>query len=215
MTHIEKYISEAWYINLDDRTDRKEHMEKEISKYGLENFVKRYSAIKAIEKTPQNCVKASGTSHRNLIQYAKDNNLNNILILEDDVFFKEENYQFLEKSLNSLFKIKDWDIYYISANIFDPTLKLIDENLLKIDGCYCVHAYIVNSKCFDRMLEYNPETDPPIDAWITQKMFNKYAGYPLICSQIDSISDNVGGLIGYDEIFTNVYNRQCKKFYES
>lgn len=211
MNILEKYVNEAWYINLDDRPDRKEHMDKELSKYGLENFVKRYSAIKAQDRTPQNCVKASGTSHRNLIQYAKDNNLNNILILEDDVFFKDENYHLLEKSLESLFKRDDWDIYYISANIFDNPLNLIDENLLKIHGCYCVHAYIIPSRSYDKFLMYNPDIDPPIDAWITQKPFVKMGGYPLMISQIDSVSDNVGGFIGYDQIFEGVYSRPINK----
>ena len=211
MNFLEKYVDEAWYINLDNRPDRKEHMDKEMSKYGLENFVQRYSAIKAVERTPQNCVKASGTSHRNLIQYAKDKNLDNILILEDDVFFKDDNFQFLEKSLESLFKRNDWDIYYISANIFDNPLNLIDENLLRIHGCYCVHAYIIPSRTYNKMLIYNPEIDPPIDAWITQQPFSKLGGHPLIISQIDSVSDNIGGFIGYDEIFTNVYLRPINK----
>lgn len=208
MSFLEKYVSEAWYINLDDRPDRKDHMEKELSKYGLENFVKRYSAIKAIERTPQNCVKASGTSHRNLIQYAKDKNLDNILILEDDVFFKDDKFPLLEKSLESLFKRDDWDIYYISANIFDNPLRIIDDNLLSIGGCYCVHAYIIPSRAYDKMLQYDPETHPPIDAWMTMQPFKKYGGYPLMISQIDSVSDNVGGFIGYDQIFENVYSRQ-------
>lgn len=206
---IQKHVSEAWYINLDERTDRQEHMTKELSKYNLQNFVQRYSAVKATEKTPEKCMKASGTSHRNLIQYAKDKNLDNIFILEDDVFFKEHTEEFLEKSLTSLFKRDDWDIYYVSANIFDNPLNMIDENLLRIHGCYCVHAYIVHSRAYDRLLQYDPETHPPIDAYITQNPFSKMGGYPLIASQIDSVSDNIGGFIGYDKIFTNVYNRPC------
>lgn len=213
MNFLQKYVSEAWYINLDSRPDRKEHIDREMSKYGLENFAQRYSAIKAIEKTPQSCVKASGTSHRNLIKYAKDKNLDNILILEDDIFFQEANFKFLEKSLESLFKREDWDIYYISANIFDNPLNLIDENLIRIHGCYCVHSYIIPKRAYDKMLKYNPETDDPIDAWITQQPFSKMGGYPLMISQIDSISDNVGGFIGYDEIFKSVYSRPLAKHY--
>lgn len=207
MEFIKNYVSEAWYINLDDRFDRKEHMDNELSKHNLENFVQRYSAIKAVDKTPQNCVIASGTSHKNLIQYAKDKNLDNILILEDDIFFKEDISDFLEKSLENLFKRSDWDIYYISANIFDNPLQIIDENLIRIHGCYCVHAYIIPSRSYDKFLQYDPEKDPPIDAWITHQQFNKLGGYPLMISQIDSVSDNVGGFIGYDTIFTNVYSR--------
>lgn len=207
---IQEFFKDAFYINLDDRVDRQNHMTNELSKYELDKFVKRYSAIKAENKTPQNCVIASGTSHRNLIQYAYENNLDNILIFEDDVFLKEGSLELIEKSLDSLSKIDNWDLYYLSANIFDNPLNLIDDNLMIIHGCYCVHAYAVNKRAYERVLKYNPNTDVPIDAWLTQNNFIKYGGYPLLVSQIDSVSDNVGGFIGYDNIFTNVYKREVK-----
>lgn len=210
---INEFFKEAFYINLDDRTDRYIHMNNELSKHGLGDFVRRYSAITAQVKTPQSCVIASGTSHRNLIQYAKDNKLENILIFEDDIFFKDGGMEILEKSLDNLNKKNDWDIYYFSANIFDNPLNMVDDNLLIHHGCYCVHAYGVHERAYDKLLDYNPHVDPPIDAYITQKPFRKYGGYPFIISQIDSVSDNVGGFIGYDEIFTNVYNRPVVKHY--
>jgi GR25 family glycosyltransferase involved in LPS biosynthesis len=210
---IQEFFKEAFYINLDDRTDRLTHMNNELSKHGLHDFVKRYSAVSVEVKTSQECMIASGTSHRNLIQYAKDNNLENILILEDDVFFKEGGMEILEKSLDSLNKKNDWDIYYFSANIFDNPLNMVDDNLLIHHGCYCVHAYGVHKRAYDRLLEYNPRVDPPIDSFITQKPFRKYGGYPFIASQIDSVSDNIGGFIGYDEIFTKVYDRPVVKHY--
>lgn len=209
---IQEFFKEAFYINLDDRIDRQEHMTKELSKHNLNNFVKRYSAIKAVEKNPKNCVIASGTSHRNIIQYAKDNNLENILIFEDDVFFKDNGIEIIEKSLDSLSKI-EWDVYYFSANIFDNPLNLIDENFLIVHGCYCVHAYAVHNKAYDRLLKYNPETDVPIDAYITTNSFKKYAAYPLAVSQYDSVSDNIGGFIGYDKIFEKVYERPFNRIF--
>jgi GR25 family glycosyltransferase involved in LPS biosynthesis len=207
---LEDFFKDAFYINLDDRLDRKEHMDKELAKQGLSNFIKRYSAIKAEVKSPENCVRASGTSHRNLIQYAKDNNLENILIVEDDIFFKEGGLYIIEASLCNLQKIPNWDIYYMSANIFDNPLTLVDKHLLKVSGCYCVHAYGVNNRAYDRLLQYDPMTCPPIDAYITQNRFEKYAAFPLAVSQYDSVSDNIGGFIGYDKIFTDVYNRPIR-----
>lgn len=209
---IESFFEEAFYINVDERLDRQQHMTAELSKHGLEGFVKRYSAIKPEVKTPQTCVIASGESHRNIIQYAKDKDLNNILIFEDDVFFKPGGMTIIEESLESLSKV-DWDVYYFSSNIFDNPLKLVGENLLRVDGCYCVHAYAVNKKAYDRLLKYNPHTDVPVDAYITSSPFNKYAGYPLAVSQYDSVSDNVGGFIGYDSIFEDVYSRPAVKMY--
>jgi GR25 family glycosyltransferase involved in LPS biosynthesis len=207
---LNEFFKEAFYINLEDRLDRKEHMDKELSKQGLYDFIKRYNAVKAEVKSPENCVRASGTSHRNLIQYAKDNNLENILIVEDDIFFKEEGLYIIERSLQNLQKIPNWDIYYMSANIFDNPLTLVDKHLLKISGCYCVHAYGVHQRAYDRLLQYDPMTCPPIDAYITLNRFEKYAAFPLAVSQYDSVSDNIGGFIGYDKIFTDVYSRPLR-----
>jgi GR25 family glycosyltransferase involved in LPS biosynthesis len=204
MTFLENYFPEAWYINLDDRTDRKEHMDRELAKYNMETFVQRYSAIKAEQGK---CVIASGTSHRNLIHMAKDRGLESILILEDDIFFKDGTINMLEQSLNSLAKRNDWDIYYMNANIFDNPINLIDENLMVIHGCYCVHAYAVHSRAYDKVLQYNPQVDLPIDAWLTIQPLTKLGGYPLMVSQIDSVSDNAGKFIGYDQIFTEAYSR--------
>ena len=210
MIKVQDFFKEAFYINLDDRLDRKEHMDKELDKYGLTDFIKRYSAVKAEVKSPENCVRASGTSHRNLIQYAKDNNLENILIVEDDIFFKHGGLQIVEASLGNLKKIDNWDVYYMSANIFDNPLTLVDKHLLKISGCYCVHAYGVHNRAYDKLLQYDPQKDVPIDAYITTHNFTKYAAFPLAVSQYDSVSDNIGGFIGYDKIFTEVYKRPVR-----
>lgn len=208
---IQKFFKEAYYINLDDRTDRQEHMSRELKKYNLQDFVKRYSAIKAKVRSPEQCVKASGSSHRNIIQQAKDRNLDNILIFEDDIFFKPDGIKNIELALKSLQK-RNWDIFYFSCNIFDKNLKLVDTNLLLVDGCYCVHAYAINKQAYDKVLKYNPETDPPIDAYLTVNPFEKYSAYPLTVSQYDSISDNVGGNINYDSIFEEVYRRPISPY---
>lgn len=206
---IQEFFKEAYYINLDDRPDRVEHTTQELGKYGLTDFIKRYSAVKAVEKNPKNCMIASGTSHRNLIEHAKNNNLENILIFEDDVFFKPGGVEIIEKALDSL-KKQDWDIFYFSANLFDDPLNLIDENLLFVHGCYCIHAYGVNQKAYDRLLEYDPNVHDPFDAFITQRPFRKFAAHPLAVSQYDSVSDNIGGFISYDKIFENVYSRTVR-----
>jgi GR25 family glycosyltransferase involved in LPS biosynthesis len=204
---LKKNISEAWYINLENRKDRKYHMDEELEKYGLLNFVNRYEAVKSDSNDPRESIRASGTSHRNLIEYARDKNLDNILILEDDICFNENSFNFLKISLTNLQKRNDWDIYYITANIFDNPLKMIDDNLLKIDGCYCVHAYIVSNRAYTKILKYNPNNYEAIDLWLNFQPLIKLGGYPLIVSQIDGFSDNIGGYIRYDKIFYDVYSR--------
>lgn len=203
---ITDFFADAYYINVDDRVDRREKIENELKKYNLFDFVKRFNAFKPDIKTPENCVRSSGASHREIIRIAKNQNLKNILILEDDVFFKDNGINIIESSLDTLSEI-DWEIYYMSANIFDNPLQLISNNLIKIDGCYCIHAYAVNNTVFDKILLYDPYKDIPFDAYITINQYKKYGTYPLSCSQYDGVSDNVGGYMSYDSIFENVYSR--------
>lgn len=205
---IYDFFSEAYYINVDTRTDRKEKIEEELLKNNLHHFVKRFDAIKPQIKNPENCVRASGHSHKNIIEIAKNKLLKNILILEDDIFFKDKGLDILESSIDSLSKIPDWEVYYFSANIFDDPLRLVSKNLMKIDGCYCIHAYAVNNIAFDKLLKYDPYKDIPFDAYITSNNYKKYGAYPLCCSQYDGVSDNVGGYVSYDTIFENVYSRK-------
>ena len=210
---IQDYFSEGFYINLDSRTDREEKVSKILEEVGLHDFVKRYSAVSSEDKSYDKCTRASGTSHRNLMQGGKDSNRKNILIFEDDVEFQPNSIEYIEKSLDSLSKIDDWEIFYFGANIFDNPLSLIDENLLRIDGCYCVHAYAINNIAYDKFLQYNPQVDVPIDAWLTVNSNKKYGTYPLAISQFGSHSDNAGGFIDYDSIFKSCYQRPVNKLF--
>lgn len=213
MKFLENYFPEAHYINLHRRSDRKEHMDRELNKHGIYDYVKRYNAVVATGDTLRHSYIASGTSHRNIVQDAKDKGLEAVLILEDDIFFKDGVEQQLETSVKNLFQRDDWDLYYISANIFDNPISLVADNLMYISMCYCIHAYAVHQRAYDRVLAYDPVNDDPFDKWLNENNFRKFGGYPLICSQIDGVSDNVGGYIGYDEIFTNAYNRDVVKNY--
>ena len=71
-------ISLALYINLENRLDRKEHIEKELEI--LDIPYERFNAIKIPEFGALGC----SLSHIECLKYAINNNLDNILILEDD-----------------------------------------------------------------------------------------------------------------------------------
>ncbi len=48
---IKDFISAGFYINLDYRTDRNQHMIDELTNHNLIDVVKRFSAVKAFDKT--------------------------------------------------------------------------------------------------------------------------------------------------------------------
>lgn len=78
----EKSIPKIFYINLDERKDRREHMEKLLQGYDFE----RVSAIKH-EDGYIGCAK----SHIICLQIARARKLDKVIILEDDFMFHKNN----------------------------------------------------------------------------------------------------------------------------
>jgi GR25 family glycosyltransferase involved in LPS biosynthesis len=74
-------ITNVFYINLQERIDRKAQVEQQLSKAGLTHF-NRFNAI----KLPNGALGCS-MSHLKCLQLAKERNLDHILIVEDDIIF--------------------------------------------------------------------------------------------------------------------------------
>ncbi len=76
------FFDEMYCINLDSRTDRWEHAQKEFKRAGILNRVKRFSAIKEVDGRV-GIIK----SNLSIVKIAKAKGLNNVLVFEDDVEF--------------------------------------------------------------------------------------------------------------------------------
>lgn len=199
---IENFFSKIVYINLDHRTDRKELFEQEMEKLGINSYL-RVPGI--YPNTKDNTVEigrsrhiACGTVHRSIIQSAKDENLDNILIFEDDVTFVENSLEIIENALETLNSVDDWDLLYLSGIVIDKNLKYFSDNLVNANTILANHAYGISKRAYDRALAYKPETDCAIDGWFGQQTdesmvigskFKKYLVYPLTCHQRYILSD--------------------------
>lgn len=84
---VSRPIDKIFYINLDSRTDRREHMEAQIRDYALSDLcsrgVERFAAI----ANPGFGIWGCGMSHLAVLKLARDQGLRNVLILEDDLQF--------------------------------------------------------------------------------------------------------------------------------
>jgi GR25 family glycosyltransferase involved in LPS biosynthesis len=144
-------------INLDRRLDRWETVQAEFQKHDIQD-VERFSAtdgslltdIQQFGKSYQ--AEFGGTlSHYNAIKYAKQNKFKNIVIFEDDVIFIE--------NFNSLFDwfIENppakWDVIFFGGNHTGGFTKYNDF-YNKIFRTYAIHAYIVNSTAYDKILAH-------------------------------------------------------------
>ena len=147
---MSRFIEKIFYINLDKRTDRREQIEAELAKMGLEG--ERYPAI----STPHSGIIGCGYSHLNVIRLAKERGYRNVLILEDDFEFvvsKEKMEESLEQVLGFTNEYNlDYDVIMISYIIQKseevPGLPFIRKIL---DG-QTASGYIVNQKYYDDLI---------------------------------------------------------------
>ena len=138
-------IRHAFYINLDYRTDRKEHIEKELEKVGIR--AERFNAIRM-----QNGAIGCSMSHLKILQNAHSQRLSHVLIMEDDITFLEPGVftnqfnKFLEKHGNA------WDVILLAGNNMPP-YKEIDDTCIKVSRCQTTTGYLVNGHYIQKLIE--------------------------------------------------------------
>ena len=194
---INNYFSEIYCINLDRRTDRWEECKIEFEKHNLN--VKRYSAFDGKNLpiidglTPGNV--GAIYSHRALLEYAKNNKFNNILILEDDVQFHENLKELFDLYIKEL--PEDWDILFFGANhsenniwMREPLIKISD-HVCKIIKSYANHCYVVNETAYDLLINSLSKKNKPNDVLVAdaQQKLNCYLFRPHLAWQRPSYSD--------------------------
>jgi glycosyl transferase family 25 len=131
-----KDIKNAFYINLEHRKDRKEHVEQQLNNIGIK--AERFNAI----KLDQGAVGCS-LSHLKCLENALKNEWDHVLICEDDItflnpslFINQLNY-FLEN-----IETKSWDVVLLGGNIIPP-YQNINKSCVKVSKCQTTTGYIV------------------------------------------------------------------------
>jgi hypothetical protein len=120
--------------------------------------------------------------------------LEKTLFLEDDMYFynggSEPGLQIVEKALDQLQSFPDWEIIYFGGYVFDEKVEQVSENLLRVKTVLTTHAMGLNKPVIDKLLQYKPFVDCPIDGWIGEKKeIVKYLVWPLACPQLGDRSD--------------------------
>ncbi len=199
------YFDAICYINLDHRVDRKILILDQLKKLGANR-----EKIVRISGCPNflNGYKGGVLSHIKTLDYAIDNNLNNVLILEDDCFFTKS--KIITDKLISYFyekKIK-WDVFFLGGKFFIKR-KTNHPHIIRILKSSDAHAYVVNKdymkilkKCFLSCYNLVKEEAFYTQSWKTkisifdiywnklQKKDNWYALDTQLAIQNASYSDN-------------------------
>jgi GR25 family glycosyltransferase involved in LPS biosynthesis len=90
-------------------------------------------------------------SHFDIIQKAKENGHKNCMIFEDDCKFCDDFYNKAEKCINDL-KNFEWDMFFFGGEPNEKCIEVTD-NIVKTNGIYATHAYIINHTFYDKVLE--------------------------------------------------------------
>lgn len=136
-------IKHAFYINLPSRTDRKLHVENQLNNIGIK--AERFNAI----KMPNGALGCS-FSHLKLIETAKANNWEHVLIVEDDILFTDPSI-FINQFNSFLSNHKDFDVVIISGNNCPPFTK-IDDTCVQVNRCQTTTGYLVQQHYYDTLI---------------------------------------------------------------
>lgn len=179
---MNNFIDNVYVINMDKDTDRLDKITKECNKFNIK--FQRFTGIDSntlsekqknkyitefCKKYCTNGIIGCGISHIKIYKDVINNNYNNVLILEDDIYFKEDFHSILNNTIDEL--PNDYDILYIgyfglsSKNTYNDhnyLLKILsnkktEKNILKT--IYCpefplgTHAMIISNKGCKKLLQ--------------------------------------------------------------
>jgi len=185
----------ALAINLPHRIDRYDHISSEIKKLAVETF----EIVEGIIDETKTCFQ----SQKKCIQIAKERKLPYILVLEDDAIFTDNAKENLELAFDTL-QMMQWDMFFLGANL-QTLASRISNNVLKLNGAYAAHAYMVHERFYDTILNLPHVCEMDVHYHDLMSNHNIYMCDPMIAYQLPSHSDLQDGYRDYNQAMFNNY----------
>ena len=207
-------LKNTFYINLTERTDRREHIEKQLKDIGIKDPL-RINAF----KMKHGCIGCT-LSHIHCIELAKLRNYEYIFVIEDDAVFTNPTV-----FLDNLTKFQDnppnkWDVLLIGGNVVRPYTK-IEEHYIQCFNTQTTTGYIINNHYYDTMIQNFKEgikqlmNDPvsvqnrnlyAVDMYWKrlQQKDNWYMIIPLTVTQNPGYSDIEDRVINYNHLMLDL-----------
>lgn len=187
----------SYCIHLKNRKDREPNMIKELN-----SFTSNYEIFDAIKINPG--YKGTSESFKSIIKKAKENNLDQVLIFEDDVKFTSKNSKVkFQSAIDSL--PEKWDI--LLGGVYTTNINnsnKIDDHILKIGDFSSLHCTLVNKSAYDIILNHDYKIIKHIDRYLgklsNEDKLNVYLTYPMVAIQYNTFSDNMKRSVNYDRL---------------
>ena len=139
-------ITNIYYINLEQRIDRKINVEKQLNNIGFKSF-QRFNAIQ-MKDGAIGC----SMSHLKILENAIKNDLDHVLILEDDILFLDP--ELFKQQFNKFVSLGlKWDVILFAGNN-KPPHEVIHDCAIKVRHCLTTTGYLVN-KHYMKILALN------------------------------------------------------------
>jgi hypothetical protein len=142
----------GFYINLDERTDRKERIEKQLEDFNIKG-VERLSGFTDTGANTLNCKKSHYETYKKLMESEHET----VLVLEDDCLFldvlKERKTEIFNDINNT-----DWDLFWLGCrNRRNPIF--YKNNCYRISSVSYAQSYLIKKKFAKYVYETFPITD--------------------------------------------------------
>lgn len=201
-------IEKAYCINLDRRPEKWEQTKLQMEKFGIE--AERFSAIDgqllnlntdARKKAEIAC----SFSHLNLLKRANQEIKDNVLIVEDDVIFKDRAREFFDQRFPLI--PANWDIIFLGAN-HAHGFSQVNEFIVKCLGSASLHACLYSKSGLPKILDYLDKEYPSMNennvvldvilARAHHNLLNVYCFMPHLVYQREGFSDIAQDYVNYD-----------------
>lgn len=179
-------------INLPERRDRLERSEKELKKFFTNTDRHLIDGVKDLP-----VFKGIASAHLKCINWAKANDLGEVLIIEDDVKFQSlKSRSYADECFNNL--PGDWDILLGSVYLSRGLTKYNEHWSLTREFCGLTF-YVANQKAYDAILNFDKSMH--IDRAMYSKLgLNCYVANQFFAIQYSGKSDNTGKIEDYDHL---------------
>lgn len=156
-----EFFDRIYVLNLPHRVDRLRKIEKELEQFGMPftpRKVELFSAIRPDSAEPFTSIGYKGCylSHLAVLKQAREQQLNNVLILEDDLKLLETFESYEEKVVAQL-QNTHWDMIYFGYKSSTPVNSVPDSSSV-LQPCprevLDAHMYAVNHQAFDRLINF-------------------------------------------------------------
>jgi glycosyl transferase family 25 len=156
MKRIIEYFDRSYIINLKDRVDRRQEVEREFLRHGIRvpnDKVHFYPATRPADKGAFTDIGTRGCfmSHLDVLEDAQRDNLRNVLVFEDDVSFRDVGADFQNGLIEDL-SLRNWDLLWLGH--YQPAEGLVGPLAFWRGDILCTHCYAVNAPFISRMAQY-------------------------------------------------------------